>query len=67
MLGRYRRRIATASLCTLVTSAASGPTMLQPLMADAAQVVRLASLALQVRSVRTCDCACMRACVGVWV
>jgi hypothetical protein len=62
MLGRYRRRIATASMCALVTHPSSGPAVVQPLVADVGQVVRLCSLGLQV-----CGCVlvCARASVCV--
>uniref|UniRef100_A0A7S3VSI4 Importin N-terminal domain-containing protein n=1 Tax=Dunaliella tertiolecta TaxID=3047 RepID=A0A7S3VSI4_DUNTE len=48
MLGRYRRRIATAALCALVIHPTSGPAVQRSLVADVGQVVRLCSLALQV-------------------
>jgi len=48
MLGRYRRRIATAAFSALVTHPTSGPAIQQPLVSDVGQVVRLCSLAVQV-------------------
>ena len=48
MLGRYRRRIATAALCALVTHPVAGPEVLRALLADVGQLVRLSSLGVQV-------------------